>query len=282
MKTPTNLKRVLCAVLAMATIVGAAAEAQRRRGGGGGRGFDFRMESPHPTSNDGKFQFCRVMFRGNRYGDGDGGWAVDWPAADVNLSIRFSELTKAPVSFDEAKQPNHFVVRLTDPEMFQCPFVMLTEVGGAYFDEDEAAAIRKYVDKGGFVWADDFWGEYAWQAWEEQIRKALPRHEFPIVDLPKDHPLFRAQFVMTKTPPQIASLNYWYNTGSTSERGAESATPHARAILDKEGRIMVLMTHNTDVGDSWEREADDPTYFYNFSVDGYAFGINVLVYTMSH
>jgi hypothetical protein len=277
MVVSSRIRRLVCAVIAIVAIVGAIVEGQRRRGGG----WEYRIEPPGPTTNDGRFQFCRIMFRSSRYGDG-GGWGVDFPRGDINISIRFSELTKAPVSFDRNKEPNYFVVRLTDPQMFQCPFVMLTEVGTAYFDEEEAAALRTYVEKGGFVWADDFWGERAWEFWEEQLRKALPRHEFPIVDLPKDHALFRAQFVMTKTPPQIASINHWYNTGGTSERGAESAVPHARAILDKEGRIMVLMTHNTDIGDSWEREADDPTYFYNFSVDGYAFGINVLIYTMTH
>jgi hypothetical protein len=264
-------------IAALVALTALLANAQRRRGGGDA----FRLEPPGPTTNDGRFQFCRVMFRGNRNGFG-GGWGVDFPRADINISIRFSELTKGPVSFDAQRNPNHFVVRLTDLELFQCPFVMLTEVGAAYFDSEEATALRTYVEKGGFVWADDFWGEWAWEAWEEQLRKAFPRHEFPIVDLPKDHPLFRAQFIMTKTPPQIASINYWYGTGSSSELGPESAVPHARAIVDQHGRIRVLMTHNTDIGDSWEREADDPTYFYNFSVDGYAFGINVLVYAMTH
>src|SRR5262245_42644981 len=181
-------RRVVVAALAIVALVGAVAEGQRRRGGGGFSDDAFRLEPPGPQTNDGGFQFCRVMFRQNRYGDG-GGWAVDFPRADIHLSIRFSELTKAPVSFDANKEPNHYVVRLTDPERYQCPFIMLTEVGAAYFDEREAAALRSYADKGGFVWADDFWGEYAWDAWEEQLRKAFPRHEFPIIDLAPDHPI---------------------------------------------------------------------------------------------
>jgi hypothetical protein len=70
--------------------------------------------------------------------------------------------------------------------------------------------------------------------------------------------------------------------GGTSERYEDSAVARAMGIADKNGRMMVLMTHNTDVGDSWEREADDPSYFYHFSVDGYAFGINVLLYSTTH
>jgi hypothetical protein len=83
--------------------------------------------------------------------------------------------------------------------------------------------------------------------------------------------------------PQIASINYWAGSGGdTSERGADSAQAHARAILDKHGNIMVLMTHNTDLGDSFEREADDPQYFYQMSVPGYAFGVNALLYALTH
>ena len=71
-------------------------------------------------------------------------------------------------------------------------------------------------------------------------------------------------------------------TGATSERGADSAVPHARAILDGKGRVMVFITHNTDFGDAYEREGDNPTYFYTFSVDGYAVGIDAILYAMTH
>ena len=87
---------------------------------------------------------------------------------------------------------------------------------------------------------------------------------------------------MTKIP-QIPSINHWMGTGGgTSERGSDSRTPHIRGITDENGRLMVLMTHNTDFGDSWEREGLSLDYFLTFSVDGYAFGVNVLVYLMTH
>jgi hypothetical protein len=109
----------------------------------------------------------------------------------------------------------------------------------------------------------------------------FPAAEYPIVDVPAEHALYRSQFVVPGTP-QIPNIGHWLATGTTSERGADSADVHTRAILDDHGRIMVLMTHNTDLGDSWEREAEDPTYFYQFSVKGYAFGINVLLYALTH
>jgi hypothetical protein len=224
---------------------------------------------------DGGFQFCRVAFRG-------GGWDVDFPRADINLSIRLSELTKTNVSKGPGGEPNHLLVRLTDPEMFNCPFIMMTEVGGATFTPEEALRLREYLLKGGFLWADDFWGEAAWNWWAEEFEQVLPAKDYPIVDLDTNHPLYRSQFSVAETP-QIASINYWYRSGgSTSERGEDSAIVHTRAVLNRHGHIMALMTHNTDVGDSFEREGDDPTYFLNFSVPGYAFGVNALLYAMTH
>jgi hypothetical protein len=263
---------LVAVLLALASV----SDAQFRRGA---IGLGIRMATPQ--SFDGKFSFCRAAFRGNRFGDG-GGWGVDYPRADINVSIRLSELTKTQVGVDPTGEPNHLVVRLTDQELFQCPFVMMTEVGSAFFDDTEAAQLRQYLLKGGFLWADDFWGSYAWQAWVEQIRRVLPGNDYPIIDLPPDHPLFSTHLGLRKTP-QIPSINFWAGSGgSTSERGADSAEPHARAIVDRHERILVLMTHNTDIGDSWEREGDDPQYFLTFSVDGYAFGLNVLIYAMTH
>jgi hypothetical protein len=267
--------RIIGVALLLAGLLAAGAVAQRR-----GRGFGAYIRTPTPQSFDGSFNFCRVMFSYGRMGDG-GGWNVDYPRADVNLSIRLSELTKARISLAPSGEPNHLVVRLTDPELFQCPFVMMTEVGTAYFSPEDAEALRAYLLKGGFLWADDFWGSYAWDHWASEFSKVLPPAEYQVRDLPLDHPLFRSQFIVARVP-QIPSINHWYGNGDTSERGADSATPHARGVFDAKGRMLALFTHNTDVGDSWEREADDPTYFYKFSVDGYAFGINVLLYAMAH
>ena len=231
-------------------------------------------------SFDGAFQFCRIQFRQASNGDG-GDWAVDFPRADQNLSVRLSELTKAPVSFNERQQPNHLLLTLNQPELFRCGFIMMTEVGSVYLDDVEAGNLRDYLLKGGFLWADDFWGEYAWAIWESQIRKALPSSAYQIIDLPLTHPIFH-QVLNVDHVPQIPAINSTdWRRGRTSER-PDSQTPHARAILDQNGRVMVLATHNTDFGDAYEREEDDPEYFRTFSVIGYAFGINVLVHAMTH
>jgi hypothetical protein len=230
---------------------------------------------------DGTFQFCRVAFRTSFQGDGNG-WDVDYPGADVNFSMRLSELTRTRVGRDAFGRFGHRVVRLTDPELFECPFVMMTEPGGAWFDDAEVGQLRLYLQKGGFLWADDFWGSYAWTYWVGQISKVLPPSEYPIIDLPLDHPLFRTHVTIQGGVPQIPAIGFWPASGTTSERGADSAEPHGRAILDADGRLMVFMTHNTDIGDSWEREGESALYFHRFSIDGYALGVNVLLYALMH
>jgi hypothetical protein len=267
-------RRVLTGFLVAAAVLAAVTvEAQFGR-----RFYGIRL--PTPDSFDGRFNFCRVAFRSGFNGDG-GGWSVDYPQADINFSTRLSELTMTRISRDPSGNPNHLVLRLTDKELFECPFIMMTEVGSATLTKEEATALRTYLQKGGFLWADDFWGSYAWNYWSAQMRQVLPPSEYPIVDLPQDHPLFKTQFEIRQMP-QISSIGFWRGTGGTSERGPDSAIPHARAIMDKHGNVMVLMTHNTDIGDSWEREAEDPEYFYNFSVPGYSLGINALLYALTH
>jgi len=246
-----------------------------------GRGALFGARIARPDDFDGRFHFCRLVYRSA--GNGRGGrWTTDYPRADINMSIRLSELTRTGVSFAVSGQPNHLLVRTTDDELFQCPFLMMAAPGAAFFDERDAARLREYLLKGGFLWGDDFWGSYQWAQWETQLRKVFPAAEYPILDIPLDHPIFRTQFEVPEIP-QIPNIGFFIRSGGrTSEQGQDSAVPHARMITDDSGRIMVLMTHNTDISDSWEREGEDPQYFYTFGPRGYAFGINALLYAMTH
>jgi hypothetical protein len=266
-------------LLAIVLAAGSTAFAQRRRGFGGFNRAPIR--TPTPESFDGGFNFCRIMQSQSNDGYG-GNWQVDYPRADINLSIRLSELTLTRISRDASGEPNHLVMQLTDDALFQCPFIMMTEVGTIYFSPEEAARLKDYLLKGGFLWADDFWGSYAWEIWMREFSKVLPRAQYPMVDLPLSHPIFHEQFEVKKIA-QIPSITHWLGSGGgTSEQYADSAEPHVRGILDSHGRVMVVITHNTDFGDSFEQEAADPRYFYTFSVDGYAFGINVLLYALTH
>jgi hypothetical protein len=239
----------------------------------------FRFVIPPNPRYDGAFQYCRGMYRIHPQGDG-GGWLTDYPQADVNLPYRLSELTKTPVSRDERGNYNHLIVSLTDDALYRCPILIMQEVGTLSLDQDDATHLRDYLLKGGFLWVDDFWGEYAWHIFETEIRKALPSAEFPMIDLPKAHPLFHTLYNVDGVA-QIPAINVWLGTGQTSER-LDSEVPHARAILDDKGHLLVLITHNTDYSDSWEREGESREYFERFAGVGYAFAINALMYAMTH
>jgi hypothetical protein len=266
---------------ALVLIVAATAMAQEpwyRGYGYGNRGVPPRF--PKADSYDGAFNFCRGMFTSYRRESSGSGWSTDYPDADVNFSIRFAELTKTRVSKLPTGDPNHLVVPLNDDWIYNCPYIHMEDVGTLRFSDEEVARVRSYLLKGGFIWVDDSWGPWAIQSWEEQISRVLP--EFPIRDIALNHMIYRSMFQLGKLP-QIPAISHWRRSGGgTSERGYDSAVPVMRGITDNDGHLMVLMTHNTDISDAWEREGEDPEYFYSFSPDGYALGLNIVLYAMTH
>ena len=251
------------------------AEAQRfRRYGTRVRLGDGLPERP------GGFTFCRLAFLEVRREPGGSSWDTDFPQAERNLTTRLSQLTPTLISRWEHGEPGFAVVRATDPELFECPFLFASHVGVTGFQPEEADALREYFEKGGFLWVDDFWGNAAWNQWARQMQIVFPEKE--IVDLPIEHPLFGIVYDVPRLP-QIPSIQHWRRSGGgTSERGFESRQPHIRAVLDDDGQILVLITHNTDIADGWEREAEDPDFFYQFSPDAYAVGVNIVIWMMTH
>lgn len=277
------MSRIAGALVVAFVLAAAAAAAQdpRFRGFGWGEGSDMPPRFASDADFDGRFTFCRLMYRSVRRHQRGLGWGTDYPHAEINLSIRLSELTRTPVSTTHG-EPNHFVVRATEETLSRCPFVMMSDPGTVGWTDEEADALRAYLLKGGFLWADDYWGTWAWDDFAREIAKVLPPEQYPIVELGPDHPIFRMMFTVERVP-QVPSIQFWWYSGrETSEMGAESATAHMAAISDPRGRVMVLMTHNTDIADAWEREGEDPDFFYHFSPQGYAVGVNVLLYAMSH
>jgi hypothetical protein len=274
------LIRFAAAITLALLLAASLAEAQRGYGGWGGEG-SAPPKFPKMTDFDGSWHFCRLMYRQVRRQERGMGWGTDYPNADINFSVRLSELTKTQVGLDSG-EPNHLVVRPTDPELFQCPFVMASDPGSAGFSPADAEGLRNYLLKGGFFWVDDFWGPWAWEAFTSEIAKVLPPGEYPIKEVTAEHPIYRMLFPIAKIP-QVPAIQWWGGPGtSTSEMGEYSANAHMAAISDKQGRIMVLMTHNTDIADSWEREGDDPQFFFHFSPNGYAVGLNAVLYALSH
>lgn len=250
-----------------------------------GLGREGRMPArfPPPQRTDRSFTFCRLMYQSVRAEPMGMGWRTDYPYAEVNLMIRLSELTKTAVNMDADREPQHWVVRITDDALFECPFTMASDVGTIGLNEEEVLRLRQYLLKGGFLWVDDFWGTRAWAQWSREISKVLPPSEYPIEDLPITDPLFHGLFDVQKVP-QITNIQFWRGVdgATTSERGPDSLDAHLRVIRDHKGRIMVVMTHNTDVADSWEREGEDPGFFYQFSPNGYALGVDVILHMLTH
>jgi hypothetical protein len=243
-------------------------------------GYGVPPRFPPKHFSDGAFSHCKLMYDSVTREANGIGWGTDYPYAGINLMTRVGELTKTPVSKDADGEPNYWVVTLLDDAIFQCAFTMATDVGTAGFSEEEASRLRKYLLKGGFLWVDDFWGTRAWRQWTTQMKRVLP--EFEAVDVPADHPLRHMMFDIPQIP-QVTSINFWRGSGgTTSERGPDSPTANFRMIADERGRVLVVMTHNTDIGDSWEREGEDREFFLQFSPDGYALGVNVVLYALSH
>lgn len=239
---------------------------------------------PTATTFDGSFHFCRALFTSNRREKQ--GWSTDYPGADQNFSVRLAELTKVHVTMTrdgEDMVPDAVVVRLTDDALFQCPFILMQDAGTIKLSEEEVQRLREYFLKGGFLFVSDYHGTYGQDQFDREIGRVLPRHEFPIVDLtPPEHPLWRTMFTVTRLP-QMASIQTWRRTGGRLERwNNNGAGPDARGIADSRGRLMVVMVHNSDIPDGWEREGEDPQYFFTFSPDAYAVGINIVLYAMSH
>jgi hypothetical protein len=215
-------------------------------------------------TRDRGFVFCRLRYERVRSESDGNGWSTDYPQADRNLMVRFSELSYAEVDFAPGaggrRFPNHWIVKAD---------------GTIGWSEEEVQGLQRYFAAGGFLWVDDFWGPDAWWHWVSQIRRVLPSG--PIFDIPPSHPILSGL-----TVPQVSHIGFWKShSGETSERGEESAEVHVRGIEDQHGNLLVLMTHNTDVSDTFEREYDEE-FFDEFALDGYSIGVSVLLYTMTH
>jgi hypothetical protein len=237
-------RRVALLVLVLVVACGAVAGAQFRR-------FSRApLREPTADSFDGGFTFCRGIYTQVRTMRSGMGWGTDYPDADINFSIRLSELTKTRVSRRPGGEPNHLTVRLTDDNLFNCPYLHMEDMGSAQFTDLEVERLREYLVKGGFLWVDDFWGTAAWRYWVEQIGRVLPPAEYPIRDLPPNHALFSAQYPV-KGVPQIPSIRLWTPGGNTSEDPPDTDVVHGRGISDRSGRLMVFMSHNTDISDAW-------------------------------
>lgn len=236
----------------------------------------------HKELPDDTFTFARLRYssevgRFRRHGR-FAKWMVDYPDADLNFSYRLQQLTSLQVN------PNAAVVDIDPEQMRHYPFIYMVEPGNIALTDEEAKALRDYMLNGGFIMVDDFWGIDEWDTFYLALKQIFPDREPQ--DLPLEHEIFHMVFPL-KVKPQIPSVGHAIagrSQGITFERdkpGSEEV--HYRAIFDDKKRMVMMICHNTDLGDGWEEEGTDPWYFREFSEKyGYPLGINIIFYALTH
>lgn len=257
---------------------------QRGRGGGRGwgRGISPDMLRPEEINrngvpvwkNDEAFKNDVFIFARVKYSSWGGWnkWATDFPDSDLNFSYRLQELTALETD------PYGKIVELTDEKLFDYPFLYMIEPGHISLSDEEVLGLRKYCLNGGFVMVDDFWGEEEWYNFEQEMKRVFP--DKTAEELPLEHEIFHCVYDL-KEKPQVPSIHAWMSGRTTERWDAQEA--HYRAIRDDKGRIMMMICHNTDLGDGWEREGESPEYFKEMSEKwSYPLGINIVTYAMTH
>jgi hypothetical protein len=240
------------------------------------------------------FTFVRIIRDRDPNGSWTAGsWITDFPDSDLNFSYRLQQVTSIKTD------PNGRTIRLTDPDLFNYPWIYTVEPGGLLLRDEEVPILRKYLLNGGVLMVDDFWGQWQWDGMANQLKRCFPDRDF--VDLPTNHPIFTCVFDLSvpmsqnklQTPgidvarrnrnagrPDITWEQYHRDRNGRQE---DCHQMHVRALLDDKGRIMVIATHNCDNGDSWEREGEEEWFFNEFSEKrGYPLGINIIFYLMTH
>jgi hypothetical protein len=194
-------------------------------------------------------------------------WAIDYPLAEAHFLSALERLTNVSAAQDSRH------LALTDDRVFDYPWLFVQQVARGDWRPSavEAARLREYLLRGGFLVVDDFHGEYEWPALEAAMQRVLPNR--PIVEVPEDDKLMNVLYDLDKRTqiPGERHLRGWQTEGP----------PHWRGIYDDAGRLMVAINFNIDMGDAWEH-ADDPFYPVPMTSLAYRFGVNYVLYAMTH
>lgn len=230
-----------------------------------------------PEFREDVFTFVRIQYDAyGPFGWWDR-WDNDYPDGDWNFSFRLQQLTSLEVA------PDSKVLRLTDPELSNYPFIYMTGVQRMTLSGPERVALREYLLNGGFVMMDDFWALDGWANVLTEMRGVFPDQEPRELSL--DHEIFHIVYDL-KELPQVVDIRTWRD-GYTFEHwhgGPDGdKSPHFWSYFDDRGRMVALLCHNNDIGDGWEREGEDEEYFHRFSErESYPIGVNIVVYAMLH
>jgi len=207
-------------------------------------------------------------------------WETDEPLAEQNLMRRIVQLTRVRAN------PVPTIRRFTAPDIGAFPLLFLSDPGWMVLSDKEKASAAQFLGSGGVIWADDFWGQGEWRNFADLITEILHGRQWREITV--DEPIFHIVYDL-HSMPQIPAEPYATPGGSTFERynghkspiGADES-PHLRGWFDDDGRLMVIATYNTDLGDGFEREAYGKWYFETFSTRAYMLGANILTYVMTH
>ena len=213
---------------------------------------------------------CSDLERGE--GGMGGGWRTDYPASDCKFIWGVERLTNI-AAYREAPHP----MALLDDRIWDFPYLYIVEPGQMLLNREEAARLREFLLRGGFLHVDDFWGLYQLQNFTQQMNKVFPDRRLEPVPITDEifHTFFDVDTIM-----QIPNVN----NACYGRRYWESATdtePRILGIRDDRGRLMVVATYNSDLGDAWEH-MDNPCYPETLSGQAYRMGINFIIYSMSH
>ncbi|MBX2823570.1 MAG: DUF4159 domain-containing protein [Gammaproteobacteria bacterium] len=217
---------------------------------------------------DYEFSFARLVYRGSGEGEWPR-WQADWPEAEQHFSAGLDRLTRIDVA------PEGTLVDFSGHELYDYPWLYAVEVGALQLSEEEAAMLREYLLRGGFLMVDDFHGSWQWRQFASTMRKVFPdRH---IIDLPESEEVFHVMYDVIERK-QIPGIRPWMMNRTWEYDGR---TPRWRAILDDHGVPMVLINFNMDLGDAWEH-ADDARYPEEHTASAYRLGVNYVIYAMTH
>jgi uncharacterized protein DUF4159 len=248
-------------------------------------GVEYRVgEVPLPADWQEKTEwvFARLMYPPSRYGrggffrfgggdwrEGFSAWTQDYPRADRHFTPAVRRLTR--IHARSVEQP----VNLDDGDVYDWPWLYAVQTGNWNLTDSQAASLREFLLRGGFLMCDDFWGDQEWEVFMQSMKRVLPGR--PVVDLPDGDQMFHTVYDLNDRY-QVASR------GSVNRGRTDKCYPcpaRWRGIYDDKGRVIVAMTFQSDVGDSWEW-ADDPTYPEKYAALGIRIGVNYIVYSMTH
>jgi hypothetical protein len=221
------------------------------------------------SNKKGEFTFARLQYTPDGWGED---WTTDYPKADQQFIYGLRSWVRSGLKISD--EPTS--VSMNDNEIFQLPFIYVVEPGHMQLSREDAANLREYLLRGGFMMLDDFWGTWEWENVQEQMHKVFP--EYQIRDLSLDHPVFHCYFDIDEVLQVPQNRNYIYR-GRTHEQ--DGYVPYYMGISDENGRLMVFIARNADNGDAWEW-IDDPRYPLKYGLGAYRLGMNVIVYAMTH